>query len=70
MSDGKILSGGGKDRKVIEWNQYLQKTGHEVEVIVRSIINYSFNNNEPTTFLTLLVRIFVFLVIQQQRKLL
>eukprot|EP00794_Sanderia_malayensis_P017440 gene17440-19184_t len=32
MSDGKILSGGGKDRKVIEWNQYLQKTGHDAEL--------------------------------------
>ena len=32
MSDGKILSGGGKHRKIVEWNQYLQKTGQEMEV--------------------------------------
>ncbi len=34
MSDGKILSGGGKDRKIIEWNQSLEKTGTEIEVIL------------------------------------
>ena len=33
MSDGKILTGGGKDRKIYEWNQSYKKTGMEVEVL-------------------------------------
>jgi len=32
MSDGKILTGGGKDRTVYEWNQSYRKTGMEMEV--------------------------------------
>ena len=30
--DGNLLSGGGKDRKVIEWDNTYSKTGREAEV--------------------------------------
>ena len=50
MSDGKILTGGGKERKVMEWNQFLQKTGQEVEVL--TLKKYSFSH--LCDFLTLL----------------
>jgi len=30
--DGTLMSGGGKDRKIIEWDNELQKTGYEHEV--------------------------------------
>lgn len=32
MKDGNLLSGGGKDRKVIEWDGSYSKTGRETEV--------------------------------------
>ncbi len=32
MKDGSILSGGGKDRKVVQWNSAYKRTGMEIEV--------------------------------------
>lgn len=36
--DGNLLSGGGKDRKVIEWDGSYSKTGRETEVLVTAYI--------------------------------
>jgi len=33
MKDGSILSAGGKDRKIIQWDPDFQKTGLETEVV-------------------------------------
>jgi microtubule-associated protein-like 1/2 len=30
--DGNLLSGGGKDRKIVEWDASYAKTGRETEV--------------------------------------
>ena len=30
--DGNLLSGGGKDRKIIQWDSEFKKTGSETEV--------------------------------------
>ena len=32
LRDGSLLSGGGKDRKLIVWDKTLTKTGKEQEV--------------------------------------
>ena len=32
MKDGTILSGGGKDRKIIQWDNAYKKTGLETEL--------------------------------------
>lgn len=34
------MSGGGKDRKIIEWDAELQKTGFEVEVKMLEKISF------------------------------
>lgn len=34
--DGTLLSGGGKDRKIVEWDSELQKTGFEYEVEIEA----------------------------------
>jgi len=31
--DGTLLSGGGKDRKIIQWDNTFAKTGSETEVL-------------------------------------
>lgn len=32
LKDGTLLSGGGKDRKIIQWDNAYKKTGQESEV--------------------------------------
>ena len=32
MEDGMLLSGGGKDRKIIQWDNTYSKTGQNAEV--------------------------------------
>ncbi|XP_065052263.1 echinoderm microtubule-associated protein-like 2 isoform X3 [Rhopilema esculentum] len=32
MSDGKILTGGGKDKRILEWDQCYKKTGREIDI--------------------------------------
>lgn len=34
MKDGTLLSGGGKDRKIVQFDSSYTKTGVETEVIV------------------------------------
>ena len=36
MKDGSVLSGGGKDRRIIQWSNAYQKTGQETEVNILS----------------------------------
>ena len=36
MKDGSVLSGGGKDRRIIHWSNAYQKTGQETEVNILS----------------------------------
>lgn len=36
--DGSLLSGGGRDRKIIEWDTDLQRTGYEIEVSTNEIL--------------------------------
>ena len=36
MKDGTVLSGGGKDRKIVQYDSSYTKTGVETEVVVSS----------------------------------
>ena len=38
MKDGSILSGGGKDRRIIQWSNAYQKTGQETEVGILVVV--------------------------------
>lgn len=34
MKDGTFLSGGGRDRRIVEWDHTLSRTGREAKVCI------------------------------------
>jgi microtubule-associated protein-like 1/2 len=38
MKDGTIVTGGGKDRRIVEWDSNLNKTGREAKVRIINIL--------------------------------
>jgi microtubule-associated protein-like 1/2 len=38
MKDGTIVTGGGKDRRIVEWDSNLNKTGREAKVRIKTIL--------------------------------